>query len=338
MRRWTGRRGLASAALVVVLAACTGTPTEESRVDDTRTSVTESDSAVASGENRTEPTSATSSASTLGTSPPDTSADSRPAPATTDTPPDTQSEPATGDAGDSDASSLTAAASEASVGLSVRGETTVGMSSSDSDVVLALTTFETDADGNTSMTFSFPEGALSMEFIHVDGMAYVRMPPEFISAFGLDTTSTDAWLTADEASAAVLGIGCVSPQSFFRPGESGTGCDPLSETAEILPDFVADATLVGRETVRGFQTTIVRLTPTLQDLAGATPDSVSDTENESGDQGDLGDVFQFEAGIRIDIWIDDENRIHRTVIDMGSLMAASSAPTTKGSGIFRNSW
>jgi hypothetical protein len=133
--------------------------------------------------------------------------------------------------------------------------------------VLASATFETGADSNTAMTFTL-FGSLSMELRFVDEPAYVQLPPELLLSLGLETAAPDAWLTVDEASAAELGVGCPSP---------------LSDTATLLPELVDDATIVGRETLRGFETTMIRLTLSVQYVIGLRLESVPDLENGGGD-------------------------------------------------------
>ena len=321
MRRSTRSSAIMLAALVVVAAACSGSSTEEAIViDDTLGPVTAPDSTAVSGDERSGPsTSAMPTHTTTAPSTAVTRPDDEPDPSVPDTRED-EPERSTPNAGDLDASALLTAAAEVSVGQSVRGESTVGMSPSDPDAVLAMTTFETDADGNTAMTFSF-FGFLSMEFRYVDGTAYVQLPPEFLSSLGLETTVPDAWLTADEASAAELGVGCASSLSFLDPAGSNAECDPLSDIAMLLPEFVDHAVIVGRETLREFPTTVVRLTPPVRELLAASLESLPDSENELGGPEVIEDMFSLDAHIRIDVWIDDDLRIHRTVIDLGSLMA-----------------
>lgn len=345
MRRSNRSAVILFAAVVVVATACGDSSTEDSVIADTQVSATEPASdAVSDGERPAPSTSALSteatpapSKSTTTTptadktepSTPDAGEDG-PEPATSTTNPDDETEPSTPISGNLDASALLSAAAEASTGQSVRGEFTVGMSS-ETDAVLASATFETDADGNTAMTFSL-FGSLGMEFRFVDDMAYVQLPPMFLSSLGLETTAPDPWLTVDGASAAELGAGCPSPLSFLQPGGSTTECDPLGDTAMLLPEFVDDATIVGREALRGFQTTVVRLTPSVQNLIGAGLESSLDSENGGGDPEALIEMFPVDAEIRVDIWIDDDLRIHRTVVDLGSFMAGFTDAGAEGLG------
>ena len=331
------------AAVVVVAAACGGSSSEDSIIDDTRVSVTEPASGAVSNDERPGPststlvaTSTTSATSTVAApevepDPPVPEApEEGPEPTTSTTSMDDQDELSTPTSGDSDASALLSAAGEASAGQSVRGEFTVNLSS-DAEAALASATFETDADGDTAMTFSF-FGSLSMEFRFVDGMAYVQLPPLFLSSLGLETTVPDPWLTVDDASAAELGVGCPSPLSFLEPGSSTTDCDPLGDTAMLLPEFVEGATIVGREAVRGFHTTVIRLTPSVQDLIGVGLESLPDSDNGGNDSETLEEMFPGDADIRVDIWIDDDLRIHRTVLDLGSLMPGLTDTDGEGLG------
>lgn len=343
MRRSAPLRAIMMTATLVVLAACGGSSTEDSVIADTQVSVTEPASDTVSDDERPAPS--TSMLSTEATPAPSTTTtptdkktepsvpDAREAgsePASTTTKPDDETESTTPISGDLDASALLSAAGEASAGQSVRGEFTVGMSSV-TDAVLASATFETDAEGNTAMTFSL-FGSLSMEFRFVDDMAYVQLPAMLLSSLGLETTVPDPWLTVDDASAAELGAGCPSPLSFLEPGGSTTHCDPLGDTAMLLPEFVDDATIVGREALRGFQTTVIRVTPSAQDLIGLGLESLPDSENGGNDPEALEEMFPVDADIRVDIWIDDDLRIHRTVLDLGSLMAGLTGTDGQGLG------
>ena len=318
------------AAVVVVAAACGGSSSEDSIIDDTQVSVTEpASSAVSDDEHPGPSTSALSTSMTSATSTvaipeeepelsvPDAPEDT-PEPATSTTSLDDGTEQSTPTSGDLDASALLSAAGEASVGQPVRGEFTVAMSPG-TDTVLASATFETGADGNTAMTFSF-FGSLNMEFRFVDGAAYVQLPPLFLSSLGVETNVPDPWLTVDEASAAELGVGCPSPLSFLDPEGSMSACDPLGDTAMLLPEFADDATIVGRETLRGSETTVIRLTLSVQDLIGVDLEPVPDLENGGSDPGAIEEMFPADAEIQADIWIDDNLRILRTVVDLGSLM------------------
>ena len=259
------------AIMAVVAAACGDSSTDDTSADKAQVSVTKPDSSQADGDVGSGPsTTVTSTDTTPAPSTTVSTTDGEPDPPVPDTPVD-EPEPPTSTTSpdeevdrpapipaDLDASALLSAASEASVGQPVRGEFTVAMSPG-TDAVLASGTFETGADGNTAMTFSF--FGFSIDFRFVDGSAYVQIPPELLSSLGLETTVRDAWLTVDEASAAELGVGCPSPLSFLEPGGSMSACDPLGDTAMLLPGFVDGATIVGRETLRGFEATVIRLNP-----------------------------------------------------------------------------
>ena len=256
---------------------------------------------------------------------PDTTPDTEPEPTTPDTTPDTEPEPTTPDAGDSGAAELLTAAAETSVGRSVRGETRIGIAPLDSGFVLASTTFETDADGNSSVIVSSVDSPSSTEARYVDGALYIRLPPELLSSYGVDAASGRTWLTADEETAAELGLTCASPLSTMAPGMSTTDCDPLGDTAALLPEFGDNATIVGREAVRGVDVSVVRLAVSIGDLLagaqGSLPDS-PDSEDEFAGGDPLEAMFALiEGDIHIDVWIDDDKRIHRMVVDLASFIA-----------------
>lgn len=330
MRRNIRSLMIVLATVVVVATACGDSSTDDSIVESTQVSVTEPDAPQASGDVGSEPSTTVTSTvpspapSTTVSKPdgepdppvPDTTGD-EPEPATSTTSPDEEVDRPDPIPADLDASAILSAAGEASVGQPVRGEFSVAMSPG-TDAVLASGTFETGADGNTAMTFSF--FGFSIDFRFVDGSAYVQLPPELLSSLGLQTTVRDAWLTVDEASAVELGVGCPSPLSFLDPGGSMSACDPLSDTAMLLPEFVDDATIVGRETLRGFEATVIRLTLSGQDLIGVGLESMPDSETGGDDLEAVEEMFPSDAEIQADVWIDDDLRILRTVIDLGSLM------------------
>ena len=335
MRRLTVSAAIVLAALVVVSVVYTRSDTEDPNVDGTEVAVAEPDSTAATSETLPEPSTSTMPSDTApGLT---TSAEGprgEPAPPVPDTPenepvtstaatrPDDGSEPPASEPGDLDAAALLVAAGEASVEHSVRGESTVGMSPGP-EAVLARTTFETDADGNTAMTFSL-FGSESMEFRVVDGSAYVQLPPDLRSSLGLQTTVQEAWLTVDEASAAELGVGCASPLSAFGLAGSNLECDPLGDTASLFPEFGEYSVIVGREILRGVAATVVRLDLPVRELLTSSLASLLDSENQFGDLESMEDMVPPDAQIRIDVWIADDLRIHRTVFDLGSLMAVFS--------------
>ena len=335
MGRLIASAAIVLTALVVVSVVYTRSDTQDPNVDGAGLPVAEPDSTAATSENLPEPsTSAMPSDTAPGLttsaerpeeeplpSVPDTPED-EPATSTPSTGPDNEPEPPASEPGDLDAAALLFAAGEASVGQSVRGESTVGMSPGP-EAVLARTTFETAADGNTAMTFSL-FGSESMEFRVVDGSAYVQLPPELRSSLGLQTTVQEAWLTVDEASAAELGVGCASPLSAFGLAGSNLECDPLGDTASLFPEFGEYAVIVGRETLRGVPATVVRLDLPVRELLATNLASLLDSENPFGDLESMEDMLPPDAQIRIDVWIGDDLRIHRTVFDLGSLMAVFS--------------
>ena len=341
MRRNIRSLMIVLAAVLVVAAACGDSSTDDSIVDTTHVSVTEPDSPQVTGDTDSGPsTTVTSTDTTPAPSTTVSQADGEPDPPVPDTPeeepeqaisttsPDDEVDRPDSIPPDLDASALLSGAGEASVGQPVRGEFTVSMSPG-TDAVLASATFETGADGNTAMTFSF-FGSLNMEFRFVDGAAYVQLPPLFLSSLGVETDVPDPWLTVDEASAAELGVGCPSPLSLLDPGGSMSACDPLGDTAMLLPGFVDDATIVGRETLRGFETTVIRLTLPVQDLIGVGLESMPDSENGGDDLEALEEMFPVDAEIEADIWIDDDLRILRTVVDLGSLMPGLTGSDSEG--------
>ena len=222
---------------------------------------------------------------------------------------------------------LTAAGREAT-GRSVRGEFKLQIGPVDSGMALETTTFETDADGNTGLIVSFPDPSSSSELRYVDGTLYVRLPQELLSSYGIDPASGATWLTVDEETSGQMGLTCVSPLSSMGPGTASANCDPMGDTAALLPEFADHATIVGRAVVRGVDTSVVRLAVSIGDLLAGVAGSMPDAEDESGEVDALAEAFSFISGdIHIDVWIDDDNRIHRLAVDVASLMAGMAGAT-----------
>ena len=330
MSRFITARGILLAALMLVAMACSDSSPEKTTTDGTRVPTTAAASDAVNAEDVTVPsepsTSTTQPDETPETSTPGTAPESEPETATPDTVPE-EPETATPDT-DSDAAALLTAAGREATGRSVRGEFKLQIGPVDSGMALETTTFETDADGNTGLIVSFPDPSSSSELRYVDGTLYVRLPQELLSSYGVDPASGATWLTVDEETSGQMGLTCVSPLSSMGPGTASANCDPMGDAAALLPEFADHATIVGRAVVRGVDTSVVRLAVSIGDLLAGVAGSMPDAEDESGEVDALAEAFSFISGdIHIDVWIDDDNRIHRLAVDVASLMAGMAGAT-----------
>ena len=325
MSRFITARGILLAALMLVAMACSDSSPEKTTTDGTRVPTTAAASDALNAEDVTVPsepsTSTTQPDETPETSTPGTAPESEPETTTPDTVPESEPETATPDT-DSDAAALLTAAGREATGRSVRGEFKLQIGPADSGMALETTTFETDADGNTGLIVSFPDPSSSSELRYVGGTLYVRLPQELLSSYGVDPASGATWLTVDEETSGQMGFTCVSPLSSMGPGTASADCDPMGDTAALLPEFADHATIVGRAVVRGVDTSVVRLAVSIGDLLAGVAGSMPDAADESGEVDALAEAFSFISGdIHIDVWIDDDNRIHRLAVDVASLMA-----------------
>ena len=243
-----------------------------------------------------------------------------------------------------DAETLLASATTAFDGRSVRGEAAIEVAPG----IEFSTSFESDTDGDLAalvelppgMDPEFPGGA-DAEKRYVGRAVYVRpaATAETLAELGVD----EAWYAAEpavaddlvaEISGSAGGVMCIFPQMVDQPFEN---CDPLGETSTFL-QAGSEAEIVGREDVRGVETTRVRFLVSLLDLAGealgmepddgetseagAFDDTVSDPFAEGLDQ-----IFGFlDADLEVEVWIDDESLIRRLVFDLASLFAGIVGP------------
>ena len=241
-----------------------------------------------------------------------------------------------------DAGALLASATTTLEGRSVRGEASIefapgfGVSS----------IFDADADGDIAATIEVPPGfdpefpsGTDAEFRYVDGVMYVRpaVPDETLAELGVD----EAWyvaesMAADDPTAATVlggagGVLCIFPQAIDEPVD---GCDPLGETGVFL-EAAREAEIVGREDVRGTETTRVRFQVSLMDLAGDTfgrapgaddaesPDGAFFDESSSDPFAEGMEEFfaLLDIGFDVEVWIDDDNLIRRLAFDLASMFA-----------------
>ena len=319
-------------AVALVAAACGDTSTTGS-VDEP---VTTADAAA-------EPAPSTSAApeepaGTTGTEASGAEATSTAAPADSVDP--DEAVPAGDDAGavPADAGVLLASATTDLEGRSVRGEATIEFAPG----LAFSTSFESDADGDLAAVIEVPPGmdpefpgGAEAEMRYVDGVAYVRPPAteETLAALGVD----EAWFVPGPVGDPLMapmqsagGVMCIFPQAIDEPFED---CDPLGDTGTFV-EAGREAETVGREDVRGVETTRVRFLVSLLDLAGEAMGMEPDDEDATGGGAfddtasdpfaeGLDQIFGFlDADFEVEVWIDDESLIRRLSFDLASMFAS----------------
>ena len=238
-----------------------------------------------------------------------------------------------------DAEALLAAATTVLDGRSVRGEANVEFAPG----FEFSTSFESDAEGDLAVSLELPPGmdpefpgGADAEMRYVGGSVYVRpaVTAETLAELGVD----EAWFIAEpvpgtdsmsDPMGSAGGVMCAFPQMLDAPVGD---CDLLGETGAFL-EAASEPEIVGREDVRGAETTRVRFQVSLLDLVGealgmepddggtsedgAFDDTASDPFAEGMDQ-----IFGFlDAGFEVNVWIDDESLIRRLAFDLASMFA-----------------
>ena len=239
----------------------------------------------------------------------------------TDTPADVVSP----EAGDAEA--LLAAATTQLAGRSVRGEATLALPAEAGSPGALSARFEFDADGDLAVTVElppgmdpeFPEGG-DAEVRYVGGEQYIRPPT------GTEAQGGPTWFIAEAGMAGQpgpedqLGLLCVFPQMADAPAAD---CDPLAEAASLV-SAASDAVVVGREEVRGVQTTRVGFRVSLLDLAGDALGAAPDSGDSEGfdSEGIAGAFEEMLSGLAMDVelWIDDDTLIRRMSLDLATLL------------------
>ena len=244
---------------------------------------------------------------------------------------------------DDDAAMLLASARAAAVlgGRSVRGEATIELAPS----FEISTSFESDADGDLAVLAVLPPGVdpdfpggADAEIRYVGGVAYLRPPVTAGELAGLDVD--EAWFVAEPAlagdpmvqAAGSAGVVCVFLQTLEEVPEE---CDPLGDAGAFL-EAASEPHIVGRDDIGGVETTRVRFTVSLLDLAAEALDVVPDGgEAETSDGGVFDDsvsdpfaegfeqFFGFlDAEFEVEVWIDDDSLIRRLAFDLASMLAS----------------
>ncbi len=242
------------------------------------------------------------------------------------------------------ADALLASAAVALDGRSVRGEVTLEVEPG----FELSSSFASDADGDLSVSIElppgtdpeFPDGA-DAETRHMGGAIYVRpvVSAETLAELGVE----EAWYVAepvvggDPMSGAIGSAGgllCLLPQMLGAVEDCGllSGMSAYLEAAD-------EAEIVGREDVRGIETTRVRFLISLLDLAGdvlglgeGDGDGASDTgvfDDAASDpfaEG-LGLILGFlDSDFEVEAWVDDESLLRRLALDLNSMFAGLAGP------------
>lgn len=239
-----------------------------------------------------------------------------------------------------DAEALLASAATSLDGRSFRGEAVIEVAPG----LEFTTSLESDADGDLAVWVELLlgedtgfSGRADTEMRYVGCEVYVRpaVTAETLAELGVD----EAWYVdepipggdAMRDSMAPAGLMWAFPQML--DGRPAGGCNPLGDTQAFLA-AASEAEIVGREDVRGVETTRVRFLVSLLDLAGdvlgAEPDdgggtseagAFDDTASDPFAEG-LDQIFGFlDADLEAEVWIDDEGLIRRLTYDLASLFA-----------------
>ena len=238
---------------------------------------------------------------------------------------------------DSSGSSPEAAALLSSVvtgleGRSVRGEATVEAPIDTGPTGVLTTRFELDADGDLATTLEIPPGmdpdlpqGGETQFRYVGGEQYVMVPEPIAAAMGLDAGGGPVWLIVETSTIegapmqGGLGVLCVFPQMAEAPTSE---CDPVAD-ASNLAAVAAGAVVVGREEVRGVETTRVSFVVPLLEMLGEALGDIPDDAAEMVDAEAFAGMFEellSALEISAEVWIDDNSLIRRMSLDLSSMM------------------
>lgn len=178
---------------------------------------------------------------------------------------------------------------------------------------------EIDAHGNTRTITRIgagledPEAQTSVEMLMVDGVVYGRfsVPEELHDESGIEFP--DGWMTMGRETMELLGLNCGPPLPASAPGSDE--CVPPNDLSEMA-DFVLEAAIVGRETVRGVETIRVESALDFKSLMEAAL-------SEAADGGLMGLMLALmPSEVPIELWVDDDLRAHRIRMDLTLNLAA----------------
>jgi hypothetical protein len=213
--------------------------------------------------------------------------------------------------GEAAVAALRAAPDAAAEAGSGRFEMTMAFSMAEADVELTATGGFAGDRMSMEMDFGDSLAALAaregetlppgfdepMQIVVDGGTAYLRMP--MLEAI----TGTRGWLS-------------VTPEELGQAGGSfgaAPGATDPSKMLETLRGVADDVEEVGREEVRGVDTTHLTATVDLQRALEQMP-----AEQRDQLEGQLGGV---DASIPMEVWIDDDDLVRRMVMDLGPIVA-----------------
>lgn len=203
-------------------------------------------------------------------------------------------------------------------------------------------TIESDADGDVATQLNIPPGfdpvlvdGAQIEVRTVSGVDYVRLPaPEaLLEELGVD----EAWYVVEPdaldgpfADTLSMADGLLCPSSA-----EGDDCDPRGSVGDLLT-AARDLQVIGREAVRGVETTRVRFSVSLAELYGEAVGGLGGQDDAEASEGaffddgssdpfaeGLGDLFGFlDAPFEVEVWIDDDSLARRLTYDLSALFGA----------------
>jgi hypothetical protein len=185
--------------------------------------------------------------------------------------------------------------------------------STDTDGVVQEQESEIDEHGNTRTIMHLaagledPEAQASVEMLMVDDAVYGRLsiPEELRSASSIEFP--DGWMTVGRETMELFGISCGPPVP--GAGLAGDECVPPNDLSEMA-DFVLEATIAGRETVRGVETIRVQSALDLKSLMElAFGDAVDGSLMELT-------IAMMPNELPIELWVDDDLRTHRLSMEL----------------------
>ncbi len=172
---------------------------------------------------------------------------------------------------------------------------------------------EIDEHGNTRTFIRHglepydPETQSIVEVLMVDDVVYARLstPAEVLDDSGIEFP--DGWMTMGRETMELLGFNC--GPAVPASGPDSEECVPPNDFAGMA-EFVLEATIVGRETVRGVETIRVESVLDYKSLMElALGDAVDDGLMELV-------LASMPGELPIELWIDDDLRTHRMSMEL----------------------
>ena len=181
------------------------------------------------------------------------------------------------------------------------------------DAMSETSEYEIDAYGNTrTVTYQQsvpgdPDSWSFHEVLIVDDVGYIRLtiPEELLGESEIEIP--DGWMTMGRETMELFGVSCGPPV----PGSAldSESCVPPNDLSGMT-DFVLEAAIVGRESVRGVETIRVQSALDFKSLMEAAlgDDSVEGFMDLV--------VAVMPSEIPIELWVDDDFRVHRMKMDI----------------------